>query len=200
MKAFTLTFVNDLHQVKLGIVLKECVDREHNRVAGLPVSTGGNSIITFNDPHLRAGDTVHSIDFDLKWSRVLKKTEYEDMAFIYIPFSPYIDYRAPVIQRAKMSNCFYGGRYHERHANGRSEYTDAVLLLGASECLYLECYSELEKIKSKYSISFDGVELQVGQVMSVKLRPLVEQITEQPPVVSNRAFGTTLGDLLKKKI
>lgn len=199
MKAFTLSFTSTACIISSGITLQECIDKDRHHVAGLPVNTGENSIIMFNKPTLKPGDVLTDIDFDRKWSQVPKLREaYTDVAFIHIPTGSVLDYHSEDIQKARYLGLFYGGLPTDKYRNSGVVRGQAAMLLGASECIYLDCIFERDNLRTKQFISFDGTELSAGIVRKAVLRhPIpttVSKIAKTP-----KPFGTSLADLLTKK-
>ena len=196
MKTFTLAFSSASCTVTRGIVLKTCIDTKRKRVIGIPVRTSENIIAEFSpQANVKEGDRLFSIDFTPAILNIgtAKTDEYEDAALVYIPSSPHLIYDTERIFEYRGYGCFMGGV----PINGRnSTCTDALLIIGSSECVYLDCLFKKEKIRTRQVVGFDGFELSAGIVSKMNMKPTFES---KSPTAKTSTFGTSLADLLKNK-
>lgn len=195
MKAFTLAFNSINCVVTEGIVLRDCVNKKREHVIGIPVITSENSVVEFaSHPGLRKDARIFSIDFNPAISKIAatSRDAYEDAALVYIPSSSHLVYDTSSIFESRGYGCFMGG---VPTAGRNSARTDALMIVGSSECVYLDCNFKSEKLRTRQVISFDGFELSAGIVTRLSTARAFEP---KSPAAGAPTFGTSLGDLFNK--
>ena len=120
------------------------------------------------------------------------------MAFIHIPTASVLDHRSEDIQKARYLGLFYGGLPADGYRGSGSVRGQAAMLLGASECIYLDCIFERDNLRTKQFISFDGTDLSAGIVKKAVLHNTTPAELAKKDKFP-KPFGTSLADLLTKK-
>ena len=184
MKAFTLVFEDREVKPMLGIRLLDCIDKNRNRVVGLPVPIGEYSILHF--PDLPSGLTI--TDFDIREERGFLSTNHANhgVAAIYIPKNTCLQY-ASLTAHSPEKQCIGG-------VPVRNQNSDALLLLQEMSCTFLTVVSKSRNAEIEIALSFDGFALTADVHRS---RPLSKKYTCSEN--QKDSFGTNLADLLKKK-
>lgn len=183
MKAFTLQFTNKNYSTRPGIDLEECIDCNHNRVIGIPVPIGTQSVLVF--PELQEPTNVSH--FKIKDEEAFMHSEYHDeasTAAIYIPENSILVYSS-LTTPSPEKQCL-GGNY-KNHRN-----TNALLLLEEASCTFLSIITKTRH--RELAVLFDGSDLIVNTKSSVPLPNRYSFGDSEEPT-----FGTKLSDLLKKK-